>query len=56
MKLSSYQNDDLTQVGVKIKTKKKYEINYYDWDLYIEPRGLLTINDDEFKVIGVDEL
>lgn len=22
MKLSSFQNDDLTQVGVKIKTKK----------------------------------
>lgn len=41
---------------LKLKLKKQYYLNVYDWDLYIDPIGLLRIDDDEFKVIGVDEL
>ena len=56
MKLLSYQSDDLRQIGVKIKLDKIYNFDFYNWDLYIDPRGLLTIDDDVFKVIGVDKL
>lgn len=57
MKLK-YYSDGLETKGVKVKLGWIEDEEYYDWDLFIYPDGLLLLhyNSPDFKITGVDEI